>query len=508
MSNNKWIYYVVFVFLFFTEIPLCFSQGEDHLATISRFKSESPIEDLTGNRVEELFETLDESMGTFVKMDPRGEWAIEAGRPEYPIQIMEWGRDSMISILGLVATRRLDPARHILLKWARMEYYGQIPNVIANRADWHTTYNTSDAPLWFVESLYQYIKSSGDTSILSIKVAENKTVLQTLQYIFKKYSEPGIGVQGHPETGFVYVPPVSTWMDTDYTRRQGYPIEIQALMFNAANVMSELDPGQKEQYRTVADKIEKSANELFWNEAEDTVYDILGTDAVQHPQFAVPDPSVRCNQILAVHFGLFKGDRAEKIVQSTLERLRLPGSLRSLAKPTHQYEKVSSPDGRTSWKVSIPHDHSQASWPYATFHSVFPEHAPLEEWRQAYHNGTGWVWIYPFLFTSAVKIGSLSPLEALEQMTVDLLRFTKDPYTHLEGETGGSLPEVTDGEVITSTDETGKNYLYVVPKKCRKQAFSVASALWGLEIIQNEIKAADHAPPVSLQSTQDLSAAA
>ena len=49
------------------------------------------------------------------------------------------------------------------------------------------------------------------------------------------------------ESALVYSPGHFTWMDTDHpagTRRQGYPVEIQALWIEALNLLKQIDASE------------------------------------------------------------------------------------------------------------------------------------------------------------------------------------------------------------------------------------------------------------------------
>jgi predicted glycogen debranching enzyme len=92
-----------------------------------------------------------------------------------------------------------------------------------------------------------------------------------------------------------------TWMDATIgecvvTPRQGKPVEVQALWYNALRVMEGLadrcDAGCRAKYADSAEHARASFNEIFWNESAGCLYDVVDRD--------VRDGSVRPNQILAV----------------------------------------------------------------------------------------------------------------------------------------------------------------------------------------------------------------
>ena len=86
-----------------------------------------------------------------------GKTAINAGYPWFS----EWGRDSMISLPGLLlCTGRHAEAREVLAKFAAQMNDGQLPNFIGE--DGKPAYNSVDASLWFVHAAGRYADASHD----------------------------------------------------------------------------------------------------------------------------------------------------------------------------------------------------------------------------------------------------------------------------------------------------------------------------------------------------------
>ncbi|HAP35120.1 MAG TPA: hypothetical protein DCQ28_03950, partial [Bacteroidetes bacterium] len=82
-----------------------------------------------------------------------------------------WGRDSFISLPGATyIIGNFTDARDVLRSYAKFQEldpansnYGRIPNLATPQS---VIYNTADGTPWFVKSLYEYVKYSGDTSIV------------------------------------------------------------------------------------------------------------------------------------------------------------------------------------------------------------------------------------------------------------------------------------------------------------------------------------------------------
>ncbi len=165
-----------------------------------------------------------------------------------------------------------------------------------------------------------------------------------------------------------------TWMDARIgtsvvTPRQGKPVEVQALWYNALRVMESLaerygDAERRAMYAAAAAHARASFNDLFWNESTGCLYDVVDRDR--------RDGSVRPNQILAVSlpYSMLDFPRAEAIVAVVERDLLTPYGLRTLASTDRRYRgrcvgRPASSDG-------------------------------------AYHQGTVWPWLLgPFIYSVA-----------------------------------------------------------------------------------------------------------
>jgi 4-alpha-glucanotransferase len=166
---------------------------------------------------------------------PDGESVI-AGYPWFG----DWGRDTMIALPGLtLATGRFETARRILETFARFVDQGMLPNVFPGAGD-RPEYNTVDAALWYIEAWRAYVDALEDVGSLRRAFP----VLESIVDWHLKGTRYGIAVD--PEDGLLRAGEDGvqlTWMDakvSDWvvTPRMGKPVEINALWFNALNVMA------------------------------------------------------------------------------------------------------------------------------------------------------------------------------------------------------------------------------------------------------------------------------
>src|SRR2546422_4556339 len=78
----------------------------------------------------------------------------------------DWGRDTMISLPGLVLTTgRPAVARRILTTFARFVDRGMLPNRFPDAGE-APEYNTLDATLWFFEATRALLKYTGDCAFV------------------------------------------------------------------------------------------------------------------------------------------------------------------------------------------------------------------------------------------------------------------------------------------------------------------------------------------------------
>jgi glycogen debranching enzyme len=205
----------------------------------------------------------------------------------------------------------------------------------------------------------------------------------------------------------------TTWMDAKVgdwviTPRQGRPVEINALWYNAVSIAAELA------YRlgrlTTADDlsalsrlIKIAFNERFWNETGKCCFDVV-TDRGQ-------DPSVRPNQLLALSlpFPVLSLDRHPPVLERMLRDLRTPVGVRTLSPHEPGYA------GRYAGNV-IQRD-------------------------RAAHGGSAYPWLLGPLVTAYIRVHGRG--EGARREAGELLQGC---LNHLRGDGAGQLPELFDAD--------------------------------------------------------------
>lgn len=350
---------------------------------------------------------------------------IIAGYPWFT----DWGRDTMIALPGLtLVTKRYDEARDILAAFAQVCDQGLIPNRFPDHGE-TPDYNSVDATLWYVHAIDRYLAYTGDIKFV------RDTLWPTIQDIIAWFTK-GTRYNIHVDTdGLLYAgePGVQlTWMDAKVddwvvTPRQGKPVEINALWYNALCIAQSFaeqfeDPTHATEYSELAQKVATQFPKTFWNPQTGCLFDCISPEG--------PDPAIRPNQIFALSLThrMLSDDQEESILSVVQKDLLTPYGLRSLSPSDPAYVGHYGGD---------PHSRDGA-----------------------YHQGTVWGWLMGPFVTAWVRIHQNDPnVHHTAQRFLDPLR------QHLQEYGLGQISEIFDGDSPHT------------PRGCYAQAWSVAETL-------------------------------
>ncbi len=248
--------------------------------------------------------------------------SIIAGYPWFS----DWGRDTMISLPGLLLTTgRFTQARQVLSVYAKYVSEGMIPNCFDDY-DSKPHYNTVDASLWFIHVAYEYLRLTGDQH------AFEAHLLPACQAIVQGYRDgtrfnihmdpsDGLMIQGDPGTQL-------TWMDAKcdgivFTPRQGKAVEINALWYHALVLTGHTD---------LAAQVAENFRKAYWVNPFRGLADVVDGDR--------RDLAIRPNQIFAVSLpnSPLTPDQQHSVVETVRRELLTPVGLRSLAKDEPGYQ--------------------------------------------------------------------------------------------------------------------------------------------------------------------------
>jgi predicted glycogen debranching enzyme len=279
----------------------------------------------------------------------------------------EWGRDTFISLPGLLlTTRRYREAKEIIEHFARYEREGLIPNRIHHT---HVEYNTVDASMWFIQAIRSYVTYTNDWKFIEeILPIMRKIITKYIEGTsYPRWDEPQM-IQMDTEDGLIVNPPQATWMDADpygkgqpITPRNGKTVEVNALWYAnlrfLGKVETHFNTDLQDTYDTLANRVRDAFNTKFWNSEENALFDVIEGDPHKG--------AVRPNMLLAISHGidLLPKQRQIGVVNAASNDLLTPGGLRTLSPRDSHYQDE-----------------------YNTY-------LPMEQKDLAYHQGTVWPWL-------------------------------------------------------------------------------------------------------------------
>ena len=230
----------------------------------------------------------------------------------------------------------------------------------------------------------------------------------------------GLLAAGDPSTSL-------TWMDArvggqPITPRNGKPVEIQALWYNALRFVGKLaqdfsDEQARAFHEDLAARVAQNFDRSFWNEHAGFYADVVDG--------GIQDLSLRPNQAIALSLGYcaVPDDHARKILDAVEHHLLTPFGLRTLSPLDPRYA------GRYEGSV-------------------------LER-DSAYHQGTVWPWLLGPFITADIRLNGDAARQRADGIFEPIRAFMVSRGT-------GQLPEIFDGDTPHE------------PRGCFAQAWSVA----------------------------------
>ncbi|MBI3329023.1 MAG: amylo-alpha-1,6-glucosidase [Nitrospinae bacterium] len=341
----------------------------------------------------------------------------------------DWGRDTMIALPGLtLVTGRADVARSILLAFAHHVDRGMLPNRFLDAGE-QPEYNTVDATLWFFEAVRALLHYTNDDAFVRAHLYD---VLADCIAWHVRGTRYGIRVDSDGLLAAGEAGVQLTWMDAKVggwvvTPRHGKAVEVQALWYNALRIMEHLvqrfeGEVSARRYHDMAEQAHWSFNQVFWNEADGCLYDVVAGD--------MRDASIRPNQIFAVSlpYTMLSHEHAKRVVERVIRDLLTPYGLRSLARDDPQYRGCYEGD---PWSRD-----------------------------SAYHQGTVWTWLMGPFITAYLKVSGRTP-----DTRAQAVRWLEGFREHLRDAGLGQVSEIFDGDLPHR------------PRGCLAQAWSVAELL-------------------------------
>src|SRR6266567_4782677 len=357
-----------------------------------------------------------------VRLSPNHKTII-AGYPWFT----DWGRDSMISLPGLLlCTGRYSEARGLLKAFASFANKGLIPNHFPDSGE-APEYNTADATLWMFHALDAYTNTTHDWSLV-------KELYSTLNDIIAWHVRGTLyGIGMDPADGLLHAgaPGVQlTWMDAKVddwvvTPRRGKAVEINALWYCALYYMESWAKRLSYdalEYGQLLTQVREHFARRFWYEEGGYLYDVVDVEGIAGQN----DASLRPNQLFAASLTphLLTEDQMRSMLSHVTDQLLTPMGLRTLSPQDPAYQRH--------------------------FNGTRVER------DGAYHQGTVWPWLIgPYV---DVHLRLYNDCLALLPLLYPLVR-------HLWDDCVGSICEVAEPEPPFA------------PAGCFAQAWSVAELL-------------------------------
>ncbi len=261
---------------------------------------------------------------------------VIAGYPWFGV----WGRDTFIALpgitLGIDDTKTCKEVLDTMVN--RMEG-GLFPNMGSRE---NPAFNSVDAPLWFFSAVQQYTDAIGMTAAIWKQYGEAmKTILEN----FRNGSLP-YNIRMH-DNGLIYAGQEGkalTWMDAvvngkAITPRMGYPVEIQALWYNAVMFTLALaeEAGDKKfvkAWKDLPGRIRTSFIETFWDEEKGYLADVVNDGK--------KDWSIRPNQVFATSlpFSMIDDEIKKSVLDVINSQLVTPRGLRTLSPDDPNYKGI------------------------------------------------------------------------------------------------------------------------------------------------------------------------
>ncbi|MEG2139638.1 MAG: amylo-alpha-1,6-glucosidase [Bilophila sp.] len=353
-----------------------------------------------------LMRYLAEEGRKFLVRTPQGTPAILAGYHWFEA----WGRDSLIALPGLTFyAGREEEGVELLRAIGASARDGRIPNFFS--PDGNHAYNSVDASLWYIWAVQQMLLAAPHLEPLAREVCWPVIKAITTAYSTDKVPHVRIDPSGLLQAGDASTQ--LTWMDASVngvpvTPRAGYPVDINALWYNALAFTDYLARKCDEPAWKCGDRL------LSLRTAFGRAFHVGGIPSYL-ADVCLPDggqdTAIRPNMLLAVSlpFAVLDDDQQAGVVETVRNNLLTPYGLRTLSPGSPAYQGLYEGDS--------------------------------EARDSAYHQGTVWPWLLGAYGDALLRV-AWDTEGAVRDLLVTLTPLFS---THL-GEAGvGSISEIFDG---------------------------------------------------------------
>lgn len=250
----------------------------------------------------------------------------------------------------------------------------------------HPSFKSVDAPLWFFSAVQQYAAFINDNAFIW------KHYGKTMKSILENYRNGSLpyNICMH-DNGLIYAGEEGkalTWMDAivdgkPVTPRMGYPVEVQALWYNAVMFTLALAEEAKDRkfvkaWKDLPALTSRSFVETFWDSEKGYLADVVDGEE--------KDWSIRPNQVFATSlpYSMITDEIKKSVLDLVNSQLVTPRGLRTLSPDDLNYKGVC--DG------------------------------PQAERDLAYHQGTVWPWLLEGFSTGWLRIYKKSGIAYIDEL--------------------------------------------------------------------------------------------
>lgn len=317
-----------------------------------------------------------------------------------------WGRDTFIALPGLtLAIGDVQTCKDVLDTEVAKLKNGLFPNM---GTEDNPAFNSVDAPLWFFWALQQY------TRVVKTYSTIWRTYSKAIKSILEAFTNgTTFNIKMH-ENGLIWAGAPGkalTWMDAvvngkPVTPRVGFPVEINALWYNAVMFSLELARRAKDEdfikeWETLPPRIQESFLSMFWDPKKGYLADVADYQSI--------DWSIRPNQVIAasLEYSMLNNDIKKSVLDVVERDLLTPRGLRTLSPTNESYKGI---------------------------------YKGTQEQRDlAYHQGTVWPWLLEHFCEAYMNLHKESGLGFLERLI--------NGFEPVMTELGiGTIPEIFDGD--------------------------------------------------------------
>jgi predicted glycogen debranching enzyme len=342
-------------------------------------------------------------------------------------------RQTFISLPGLcLSLNDSATCSDVLNNYKKHLKNGFFPDQIHDK---NPQYTSADVPLWFIWTLQHYFKKTQKPK----ELWENYGAAIT--EILEAYKNSTLNYVGMNKDGLIFTEKQNTpltWMNSSVdgipvVQRNGMPVEINALWFNAICFALDLADMAGEykfinQWKGMVEKVGKSFLKTFWHPGHEHLADVVRNE--------VADWAVRPNMVIAaaLDYSPLSLEQKKSVLGVAKKKLLTKRGLRTLS-PDHL---------RYSGNV---------------------EGSPRER-EMALHQGTVWPWLIQFFVEGYLKIHKKGGLPFVKQI---MESFEEDMTEHCIG----TMAEMYNGNPPHRA------------KGAVSQAWSVAGVVYATHFIQN-----------------------